>query len=96
MPAGGAKPQEQVLLARPASRVMARAGNCCRTSLRTKLYEGLADQLTDIVVDAVLTVKKPDEPIDLFMVRPACAAGAPLEQQLMGRGPAVTTGLVGR
>jgi T-complex protein 1 subunit zeta len=39
-----------------------------RTSLRTKLYEDLADQLTDIVVDAVLTIKKPDEAIDLFMV----------------------------
>ncbi|XP_040939772.1 T-complex protein 1 subunit zeta 1 isoform X2 [Gossypium hirsutum] len=39
-----------------------------RTTLRTKLYEGLADQLTDIVVNAVLCVRKPDEPIDLFMV----------------------------
>lgn len=39
-----------------------------RTSLRTKLYEGLADQLTDIVVDAVLTIRKPEEAIDLFMV----------------------------
>lgn len=40
-----------------------------RTSLRTKIYETLADQLTDIVVDAVLTIRKPEEPIDLFMVR---------------------------
>ena len=40
-----------------------------RTSLRTKLYSDLADQLTDIVVDAVLTIRRPDEPIDLFMVR---------------------------
>ena len=40
-----------------------------RTSLRTKLYEDLADQLTDIVVDAVLTIRKPEEAIDLFMVR---------------------------
>ena len=39
-----------------------------RTSLRTKVYEALADQLTDIVVDAVLAIRKPDEPIDLFMV----------------------------
>jgi len=39
-----------------------------RTTLRTKLYEGLADQLTDIVVNAVLCIRKPDEPIDLFMV----------------------------
>ena len=41
-----------------------------RTSLRTKVYEALADQLTDIAVDAVLAIRKPDEPIDLFMVRP--------------------------
>ncbi|OMO94722.1 Chaperonin Cpn60/TCP-1 [Corchorus olitorius] len=39
-----------------------------RTTLRTKLYESLADQLTDIVVNSVLCVRKPDEPIDLFMV----------------------------
>ncbi|KAK9802062.1 hypothetical protein WJX73_009618 [Symbiochloris irregularis] len=39
-----------------------------RTSLRTKLYETLADQLTDIVVDAVLTIRQPDQPLDLFMV----------------------------
>ncbi|KAG6537038.1 hypothetical protein ZIOFF_002116 [Zingiber officinale] len=73
-----------------------------RTTLRTKLYESLADQLTDVVVDAlktsalcytlihenliivpflgvlfaniswhaldVLCIRKPDEPIDLFMV----------------------------
>ena len=40
-----------------------------RTSLRTKLAEGLADQLTAIVADAVLTIQKADEPIDLYMVR---------------------------
>ncbi|XP_071701832.1 T-complex protein 1 subunit zeta 1-like isoform X2 [Rutidosis leptorrhynchoides] len=39
-----------------------------RTTLRTKLYEALADQLTDIVANAVLCVRKPEEPIDLFMV----------------------------
>ncbi|KAK8954334.1 hypothetical protein KSP39_PZI002395 [Platanthera zijinensis] len=39
-----------------------------RTTLRTKLYEALADQLSDIVVNAVLCVRKPEEPIDLFMV----------------------------
>ncbi|KAL8257211.1 hypothetical protein R6Q59_029252 [Mikania micrantha] len=39
-----------------------------RTTLRTKLYEALADQLTDIVVNAVLCVRKPEEAIDLFMV----------------------------
>ncbi|KAG2326475.1 hypothetical protein Bca52824_009203 [Brassica carinata] len=32
------------------------------------LYEGLADQLTDIVVNSVLCIRKPEEPIDLFMV----------------------------
>ena len=40
-----------------------------RTSLRTKVHHQLADQLTDIVVDAVLTIKQDDEPLDLFMVR---------------------------
>ncbi|KAL6012095.1 T-complex protein 1 subunit zeta [Asimina triloba] len=39
-----------------------------RTTLRTKLYEALADQLTEIVVNAVLCIRKPEEPIDLFMV----------------------------
>ncbi|KAG5399308.1 hypothetical protein IGI04_021122 [Brassica rapa subsp. trilocularis] len=39
-----------------------------RTTLRTKLYEGLAYQLTDIVVNSVLCIRKPEEPIDLFMV----------------------------
>ena len=39
-----------------------------RTSLRTKVHEELADKLTDIVVNAVLCVQKPDQVIDLFMV----------------------------
>lgn len=39
-----------------------------RTTLRTKVYEALADQLTDIVVNAVLCIRKPTEAIDLFMV----------------------------
>ncbi|KMZ68529.1 T-complex protein 1 subunit zeta [Zostera marina] len=39
-----------------------------RTTLRTKLHESLADQLTDIVVNSVLCIQKPEEPIDLFMV----------------------------
>ncbi|CAN6451544.1 unnamed protein product [Victoria cruziana] len=39
-----------------------------RTTVRTKLYEALADQLTEIVVNAVLCIRKPVEPIDLFMV----------------------------
>ena len=39
-----------------------------RTALRTKLREELADKLTTIVVDAVLCIAKPEEPIDLHMV----------------------------
>lgn len=39
-----------------------------RTTLRTKVYEALADQLTDIVANAVLCIRRPSEPIDLFMV----------------------------
>jgi T-complex protein 1 subunit zeta len=39
-----------------------------RTCLRTKLRRELADHLTEAVVDAVLTIRKPDEPTDLYMV----------------------------
>jgi len=39
-----------------------------RTSLRTKVHTKLADQLTAMVVDAVLTIRQPNEPIDLHMV----------------------------
>ncbi|KAL9297532.1 hypothetical protein ACSQ67_023428 [Phaseolus vulgaris] len=39
-----------------------------RTTVRTKLHESLADQLTDIIVNAVLCIRKPEEEIDLFMV----------------------------
>ncbi len=39
-----------------------------RTSLRTKLHTALADTLTEVVVDAVLTIRKEDQPIDLHMV----------------------------
>jgi T-complex protein 1 subunit zeta len=39
-----------------------------RTSLRTKVRQQLADKLTDIVVDALLTIHQPPAPIDLFMV----------------------------
>jgi chaperonin GroEL (HSP60 family) len=39
-----------------------------KTALRSKLREELADQLTTIVVDAVLCIAKQDEPIDLHMV----------------------------
>uniref|UniRef100_A0A4X2K9G7 Chaperonin containing TCP1 subunit 6B n=1 Tax=Vombatus ursinus TaxID=29139 RepID=A0A4X2K9G7_VOMUR len=39
-----------------------------RTSLRTKVNADLADVLTEAVVDSVLAVRKPGEPVDLFMV----------------------------
>ncbi|XP_044532316.1 T-complex protein 1 subunit zeta isoform X3 [Gracilinanus agilis] len=39
-----------------------------RTSLRTKVNADLADVLTEVVVDSILTVRKPGEPVDLFMV----------------------------
>ena len=39
-----------------------------RTALRTKLSESLADALAGVVLDAVLTIRKKGEPIDLFMV----------------------------
>jgi T-complex protein 1 subunit zeta len=39
-----------------------------RTSLRTKVHEELADSLTEIVTDAVLTIRREDQPVDLFMV----------------------------
>uniref|UniRef100_A0A8C7CSL9 Chaperonin containing TCP1 subunit 6B n=1 Tax=Oncorhynchus kisutch TaxID=8019 RepID=A0A8C7CSL9_ONCKI len=39
-----------------------------RTSLRTKVHAELADLLTEAVVDAVLAIHRPNEPIDLFMV----------------------------
>ena len=38
------------------------------TALRTKLQENIANQLTDNVTDAVLTVKVPNQPLDLHMV----------------------------
>ena len=38
------------------------------TSLRTKLQEQIANQLTDNVTDAVLTIRVPNEPLDLHMV----------------------------
>lgn len=42
--------------------------NVARTSLRTKTPKDLADHLTEIVVDAVLAIRKENEPIDLHMV----------------------------
>lgn len=39
-----------------------------RTSLRTKVYTELADLLTEIVVNAVQCIRRPNEPIDLHMI----------------------------
>ncbi|XP_022102176.1 T-complex protein 1 subunit zeta-like [Acanthaster planci] len=39
-----------------------------RTSLRTKVHAEMADLLTEVVVDAVLAIRKPEEQIDLHMV----------------------------
>ncbi|CAH1956533.1 unnamed protein product [Acanthoscelides obtectus] len=40
----------------------------CSTSLRTKVHPKLADVLTDVCVDAILSIKQDDKPVDLFMV----------------------------
>ncbi|KAI1292018.1 T-complex protein 1 subunit zeta [Halotydeus destructor] len=42
--------------------------NVSQTALRTKINTKMADSLTEICVDAVLAIKKDDEPVDLFMV----------------------------
>uniref|UniRef100_A0A8C5LJT8 Chaperonin containing TCP1 subunit 6B n=1 Tax=Leptobrachium leishanense TaxID=445787 RepID=A0A8C5LJT8_9ANUR len=42
--------------------------NVARTSLRTKVHADLADILTEAVVDSVLAIRQPNEPIDLYMV----------------------------
>lgn len=39
-----------------------------RTSLSTKIHPTLAEQLTSVVTDAVLTIQQKDKPIDLHMV----------------------------
>lgn len=39
-----------------------------RTSLRTKVHAALADKLTGIVVEAVQTIRKEGEVLDLFMI----------------------------
>jgi T-complex protein 1 subunit zeta len=39
-----------------------------RTSLRTKVNAKLADKLTSIVTDAVLTIHRPNQQLDLFMI----------------------------
>lgn len=42
--------------------------NVARAALRTKLQQELADSLTEIIVDSVLTIRREGTPIDLFMV----------------------------
>jgi len=42
--------------------------NVAKTSLRTKVEHGIADHLAEIVVDALLCIRKDNNPIDLFMV----------------------------
>lgn len=39
-----------------------------RTSLKTKVHPKLADLLTDVCVDAVLSIKQGDKPVDLHMI----------------------------
>ncbi|XP_061557961.1 LOW QUALITY PROTEIN: T-complex protein 1 subunit zeta [Phycodurus eques] len=57
---------EEVKVTRPMDRET--LIDVARTSLRTKVHAELADLLTEAVVDAVLTIAKPDEAIDLHMV----------------------------
>jgi len=54
-PEGGMYPRETLL-------------SVAKTALRTKLVPEMADQLADIVTDAVLCVHQPGQPIDLHMV----------------------------
>eukprot|EP01097_Dermamoeba_algensis_P001731 TRINITY_DN1651_c0_g1_i4.p1 TRINITY_DN1651_c0_g1~~TRINITY_DN1651_c0_g1_i4.p1 ORF type:complete len:554 (+),score=179.94 TRINITY_DN1651_c0_g1_i4:55-1662(+) len=42
--------------------------NVARTSLRSKIDPELADSLTEMITDSVLTIRRPNQPIDLFMV----------------------------
>jgi len=42
--------------------------NVARTSLRSKIHQQMADLLTDICTDSILTIRQPSAPIDLFMV----------------------------
>eukprot|EP01100_Stratorugosa_tubuloviscum_P005012 TRINITY_DN2281_c0_g1_i1.p1 TRINITY_DN2281_c0_g1~~TRINITY_DN2281_c0_g1_i1.p1 ORF type:complete len:531 (-),score=293.70 TRINITY_DN2281_c0_g1_i1:1453-3045(-) len=42
--------------------------NVAKTSLRTKVEASLADQLTPIITDSILTIRKPPAPVDLYMV----------------------------
>ncbi|KAF7264082.1 hypothetical protein GWI33_000669 [Rhynchophorus ferrugineus] len=40
----------------------------CRTSLRTKVHQKLADVLTEVCVEGVLAIKPKDKPVDLHMI----------------------------
>lgn len=42
--------------------------NVARSSLMTKVHPSIANPLTDIIVEAVNTIRKEDQPIDLHMV----------------------------
>eukprot|EP00042_Codosiga_hollandica_P056453 m.813097 g.813097 ORF g.813097 m.813097 type:complete len:532 (-) comp59355_c0_seq2:104-1699(-) len=57
---------DSMKLARPIDRDTLIA--VARTSLRTKLPVKSADMLTEVIVDAILTIRREGKPIDLFMV----------------------------
>jgi len=40
----------------------------CATSLSTKIHPKLANPLTEVLVDAVKTITKPNQPVDLHMI----------------------------
>lgn len=63
-----------------------------RTSLRTKLDQKLADQLTEIITDAVLTIAVPERPIDLHMIEIMHVRGAALNDIVLVFGRAVNGG----
>ena len=42
--------------------------NIAKTSLNTKLAPDLANQLTEIVTDAVMSIRQPGKPVDLLMI----------------------------
>lgn len=59
------KPNNQVAAPKPDRELLL---SVARTSLRTKLAPDMAERLTEIVTDAVLTIQRPGQPIDLHMV----------------------------
>lgn len=58
-------PHNQVAAPKPDRELLL---SVARTSLRTKLAPDMAERLTEIVTDAVLTIQRPGQPIDLHMV----------------------------